>query len=431
MINPGWRKWRVAELAAPERWALNGGPFGSKLVSNMYTTTGVPVIRGCNLPSEARFDETDFVFVSEQKADELRQHSAKPGDLIITQRGTLGQVGLIPHNSRWPRYIVSQSQMKLTVDGEKANTLFLYYVFRSPMMAKRIEDLALRSGVPHINLSMLRTFEVDLPSLESQKRIASILGTYDDLIEVNRRRIALLEEMGKRLFEEWFVRFRYPGDEDYAIVETPDGPLPQGWRRETLANMCASIDYGYTASSQVSGGPKFLRITDIAATSINWATVPHCQIEAERLDKYLLHEGDIVVARTGATVGYAKRLNKHHPDTVFASYLVRFRPKPEVSNLLLGIFVQSEAYKAYVRSNAGGAAQPNANAKILGGVLLPFPPEKLQSAFQAKLEPIFDLAELLLLQNAKLSASRDLLLPRLISGELAIVAAEQELEAVA
>jgi hypothetical protein len=96
MINPSWRRWRVEDLAAPERWALNGGPFGSKLVSNMYTSTGVPVIRGCNLPNEARFDEKDFVYVSEQKADELRQHNARPGDLIITQRGTLGQVGLNP-----------------------------------------------------------------------------------------------------------------------------------------------------------------------------------------------------------------------------------------------------------------------------------------------------------------------------------------------
>src|SRR5690606_21463776 len=91
----------IEELAASKRWALNGGPFGSKLVSRMYVDAGVPVIRGCNLPMDKRFDESEFVFVSEEKADDLRQHIAVPGDLVFTQRGTLGQVGLIPPDATY------------------------------------------------------------------------------------------------------------------------------------------------------------------------------------------------------------------------------------------------------------------------------------------------------------------------------------------
>lgn len=136
-----------------------------------------------------------------------------------------------------------------------------------------------------------------------------------------------------------------------------------------LADLCVSVDYGYTASasSDPATGPKFLRITDIVPDSIDWAAVPHCEIEERKRDKFLLDEGDIVVARTGATVGYAKQVWGQPEATAFASYLVRFRPDAEkVDPYYLGQIVQSSSFKRWVKSVAGGAAQPNANAKLLG-----------------------------------------------------------------
>ena len=137
----------------------------------------------------------------------------------------------------------------------------------------------------------------------------------------------------------------------------------------TLSELCTSVDYGYTASASddPSAGPKFLRITDIVPDSINWATVPHCEIEDHKRDKFLLDEGDIVVARTGATVGYAKQIWARPEGATFASYLVRFRPDPaKVDPYYLGQIIQSAVFKKWVKSVAGGAAQPNANAKLLG-----------------------------------------------------------------
>ena len=136
-----------------------------------------------------------------------------------------------------------------------------------------------------------------------------------------------------------------------------------------LADLCVSVDYGYTASASddPATGPKFLRITDIVPDSIDWATVPHCEIEERKRDKFLLDEGDIVVARTGATVGYAKQIWARPQGTTFASYLVRFRPDTDkVDPYYLGQIVQSSSFKRWVKSVAGGAAQPNANAKLLG-----------------------------------------------------------------
>ena len=144
----------------------------------------------------------------------------------------------------------------------------------------------------------------------------------------------------------------------------------------TLSELCTSVDYGYTASASddPSSGPKFLRITDIVPESITWATVPHCAIEGRKRDRFLLDAGDIVVARTGATVGYAKQIWARPEGATFASYLVRFRPDPvKVDPYYLGQIIQSTAFKKWVKSVAGGAAQPNANAKLLGSFDIELP----------------------------------------------------------
>ena len=120
------------------------------------------------------------------------------------------------------------------------------------------------------------------------------------------------------MFKEWFVRLRYPGHEHDKIV---DG-VPAGWNRQRLRELVFVRDYGYTASAEYDGvGPQFLRITDIVGPYIEWASVPYCRIDDGKLEKFLLQEGDFVVARTGATVGYAKRINKLAP-----SGRIRFVP---------------------------------------------------------------------------------------------------------
>jgi type I restriction enzyme S subunit len=411
-----WPRVTIGSIKAEARHSLVGGPFGSELITRDYVEDGVPIIRGSNLPDDRCFDDSEFVFVREEKADQLLANNAHPGDLVFTQRGTLGQVGLIPVGSRFSRYLISQSQMKLSVNPAKADAKFVYYYFRHPDTVQNIKNHAITSGVPHINLGLLREFEMPLPPMNAQRKIVSTLSAYDDLIENNRRRMALLEQAAHHLYEEWFVRLRFPGHQG---AQTSNG-VPNGWERKPLSELCERIDYGYTASAeQEEIGPKFLRITDIVPDVIDWSAVPHCLIDDERLERFRLVEGDIVIARTG-TVGYAKRLHKRHPDAVFASYLVRLRLKPEVDNIMVGVFVESDAYKGYVQSRVGGAAQPNANARVLAGAEMLVPPPRMQHDFHGFVEPLVDEREVLQLQNQKLRAARDLLLPRLMSGEIAV-----------
>ena len=169
--NAKWPIVKLYTLAAKKKGAIVGGPFGSNLVSRDYVQSGIPVVRGVNLPKTSKFSCENFVFVSESKADKLHLNCAKPGDLVFPQRGTLGQVGIIPKNSPYSRFLISQSQMKMTVNLMKADPLYLYHYFRLPSMVSYIENHALQSGVPHINLGILREFEVVCPPQQTQKKI--------------------------------------------------------------------------------------------------------------------------------------------------------------------------------------------------------------------------------------------------------------------
>ena len=202
--EPEWIEATIEDIAAPSRNALVGGPFGSNLVSRDYVSEGVPVIRGQNMGS--RWIAGDFVFVTPQKAKSLEANLARPSDIILTQRGTLGQVSLVPSAS-FKRYLVSQSQMKVTVNREIADPLFFYYVLSSAEQQAYVRQNAIQTGVPHTNLGILRATPVPVPPLNEQRAIAHILGTLDDKIECNRRMNATLEAMARALFKSWFIDF--------------------------------------------------------------------------------------------------------------------------------------------------------------------------------------------------------------------------------
>ena len=213
-----WCAATIENVAASTPNAVVGGPFGSNLVSRDYVREGVPVIRGQNMG--ARWVTGDFVFVTLEKAESLKANLARPGDIVLTQRGTLGQVSMLPPT--FPRFLVSQSQMKVTVDREIADPLFLYYVLSSAEQQAYVRQHTIQTAVPHTNLGILRSTPIPVPPLSEQRAIAHILGTLDDKIELNRRMNATLEAMARALFRSWFVDF----DPVRAKMEGRDTGLP-------------------------------------------------------------------------------------------------------------------------------------------------------------------------------------------------------------
>lgn len=239
-----------------------------------------------------------------------------------------------------------------------------------------------------------------IPHIDKQREIVKEYNVIQDRIALNQQMIQKLEETAQAIYKQWFVEGGDNISEKIKLTEL------------------VQTQYGYTetASSEVIG-PKFLRITDIAQNQIDWSNVPYCKISDSDFEKYRLKQGDIVVARTGATAGFAKRLHKIFPDCIFASFLVRLIPNDYKWNLYLGLTVDSQAYKDFISANAEGSAQPQANATLLTSYEIDKPDESKILTFNRIVEPIFDLIENHQLENQKLTEFKDLLLSKLATVE--------------
>ena len=182
------------------------GPFGSDIKKENFVDEGVPVIRGNNLTSEY-FNDDGFVFLTDKKADELNFASAYRNDIIFTHRGTLGQVAIIPPNSKFERYIVSQSQMKCSLDESKVNPLYIYFFYQSHIGQSIIKMHSTKLGVPHIikPLSTFKKLPIILPTLPEQNKMVDIFLNLDNIINSHSDYKSNLETLKKGLMKKLFI----------------------------------------------------------------------------------------------------------------------------------------------------------------------------------------------------------------------------------
>lgn len=156
-----------------------------------------------------------------------------------------------------------------------------------------------------------------------------------------------------------------------------------------LENITFNVHYGYTASAQETGDVKLLRITDIDRNYVNWDSVPYCLINEDKLTNYILKNRDIVMARTGGTIGKSYIINNLNEKAVFASYLIRIIPLKNINEHYLKQFFESPLFWSQLKNNTKGTGQPNVNAKSLKGLLIPIPPTIEQDKIVIKIGKIF------------------------------------------
>lgn len=400
---------KVESLAASGKYSLVGGPFGSKLTSSDYVEEGIPVIRGSNLNGGRYLDETEFVFVSEQKMrKDLFGNLAHRGDVVFTQRGTLGQTALIPVDARFDAYVISQSQMKLTVDPKKADPRYLYYYFSSREAIQKILNQNSSSGVPHINLTTLRNFLVPQVPLREQKKIADILSAYDDLIENNRRRIALLEEAARLLYREWFVHFRFPGHE-HVVVN--DG-VPEGWERFALSELADFVNgYAFKPTQLGEYGLPIVKIPELRQGVTDRTPKSNGELIPE---KFHIRDGDLLFSWSGTLAvnvwaGGPALLNQH---------LFHVVPSDRVGRGFLMCAIR-EALAA-LDNQTVGATMKHIRRSALDEVYVALGDRTLTAPVEDVLHTTYAQLVVLHQQNQKLAQARDLLLPRLMSGEVIV-----------
>jgi len=236
----------------------------NKTASTVEYPTEFKMIRTTNIRN-GWIDLSDVKYVTKEVFERwTRRAIPKKGDVILTREAPLGEVGTIRTDDK---VFLGQRLVQYRADPRYLDNKFLLYAFQERDLQSQIKALGSGTSVEHMRVPDAEKLTLRLPPLSIQHTIAEILSAYDDLIENNRRRIAILEEMAQLIYQEWFVKFRFPGYETVKMIESESGMIPEDW---TVAKLSTLVDtqYGYTESaSEVPIGPKYLRGMDINKTS--------------------------------------------------------------------------------------------------------------------------------------------------------------------
>ena len=431
-MGTDWREITVGDIAASVRNALVGGPFGSNLVSRDYVAAGVPVVRGQNMGG--RWVSGEFAFVTEQKANSLDANIARPGDIVFTQRGTLGQVSVVPEQP-FDRYLISQSQMKVTVNRELADPMFVYYVFSTAAQQDYIRQNSIQTGVPHTNLSILRWTPVPLPPLPEQHAIAHILGTLDDKIELNRRMNETLEATTRALFKSWFVDFdparakaegRDPGLPKHLADLFPDsfedselGEIPTGWRVGTFGDT-AEHRRRSVQPGEIDPSTPYIALEHMPKRCIalsDWGTA-----DGLESNKSEFNRGEILF---GKLRPYFHKVGVAPVDGVCSTDIVVVAPREGFwFGFVLG-HVSSDAFVDHTNSGSTGTKMPRTSWGEMARYPTVIPPDTVAKALTDHVQPQIERITASIHEARTLAALRDTLLPKLISGELRVKDAER------
>jgi type I restriction enzyme S subunit len=341
------------------------------------------------------------------------------GTLCFTIAANIGDTAILGLPACFPDSIVG-----FTPYPKKSDVLFVKYLLDYAKM----RFSAISRGATQDNLSLQKLLSQDLlvPPLEIQRRIASILGAYDDLIEVNRRRVAVLEEMARGLFEDWFVRFRFPGHENVPIIDASDGRLPEAWEAKTINEASSYVNRGIAPKYDESSDTLVVNQKCIRDGRLS-LSLARRQLKVPPLDK-VVQEGDILINSTGVgTLGRVAQAEEVPQGLTVDSHVTIVRPICPGDRDFLGLLMSS-MQPTFEQLGAGSTGQTELSRHAVGAQVVTWPPEDLRIEFGKLVRPMRTLVSELMRQNACLATSRDLLLPRLISGQLSVEAAERQLE---
>ena len=364
---------------------------------NWVTTTlgdFAPLVYGKSLPKRTRATDGQIDVFGSGGVDGKHEEALTNGPTVVVGRkGTVGKVHFSP-NPCWPidtTYFIE--------DADRELARFKFYMLQTLGLNKLNYD----SAVPGLKRDQAHSIQIRVPSADVQRHVATALGTFDDLIENNRRRIEILEEMARLLYREWFVHFRFPGHEDVELVDSDLGPIPKGWEARRLGDLL-ELAYGKALKADDrTGGPVGVYGS---GGHIGWH------------DEALVAGPGIVVGRKG-NVG-----SVHWSDRDFFPIDTTYYVK---SDLPLRFLDQMLRMQEFIDSHA---AVPGLSRDQAYALIVATPAHCLLSRFENAVEPMYNLRRNLTEQNAVLREARDLLLPRLVSGELDVSELDLGLERV-
>lgn len=386
----------------------------------VYVSEGVALIRSQNIYN-GEFSVGGLAHITERQAALMDGVSVLPEDVLLNITGdSVARCTIVPADILPAR--VNQHVAIIRPERKKLLPKFLMYFLISPGMQGYMLSIAGSGGTRNaLTKGMIEKFDVPTPPLAEQQRIVDVLSTYDELIENNRRRIELLEESARLLYREWFVRLRFPGHEHVKVV---DG-VPEGWRRMTLGEVCEYVEDGDWIESKDQGGDDFrlLQVSNIGVDSfVETGNFRYVSDETfRRLNCREIHPGDILISRMPDPIGRAW-LATNMPWRMITAVdvaIARVDRSRVVPHYLLQ-HLNTSASLELAAKHATGATRLRISRKSLCALPISVPPIELQEEFDEMIAGNYALRSNLKTQEDKLRQARDLLLPRLMSGDLAV-----------
>ncbi|MGI0119671.1 restriction endonuclease subunit S [Zooshikella sp. RANM57] len=353
---------------------------------------------------------TEITVTEQAKNKHKNQFIPKDSVLFTCIGNTMGKCAIASQEC------ISNQQINSVVANDEHDPKFLYYLLHHNRNLVRGIGMGGGAATPIINKTTFGNIKLKVPTDKAeQEAISSLLEKYDDLIENNKRRIELLEESARQLYREWFVRFRFPGHEHVKII---DG-VPEGWSKGCVSDL-GKVVTGKTPSTKVKenfgGEIPFIKTPDMHASSI--ITEPEEYLSERgancQANKYL-PKFSILVACIGARLGVVS-LNARRCQT--NQQINAVIPKSEIYTFYS--YLTLKGFREKLLAIGGGATMPNVNKSKFSGMEVLLPSESLLESFHDVVDQTFFQMEKLIEMNSKLTQARDLLLPKLMSGEIAL-----------
>jgi type I restriction enzyme S subunit len=408
---PGFNTVTIEE--ATERLIDYRGKTPPKTNSGVRLVTA-KVVKGGQIHDEpAEYIAADFY-------DEwMRRGLPQKLDVLLTTEAPLGEVAILRDDVR---IALAQRIILLRAKPGLLDPLYLFYALQSDFGQGELKARASGTTVLGIKQSELRKVRVPIFPLPVQQRIAGILSAYDELIENNQRRIRILEDMARSLYREWFVHFRYPGHESISLVDSPLGQIPQGWEVKKLGDiaedMRRNIPKGQLNEPQPYVGLEHIPRRSLALDS--WENASELGS-----NKLAFKKGEILF---GKIRPYFHKVSIAPFDGLCSADTIVVRARqPEHYSIVVGC-VSSDEFVAHATATSNGSKMPRANWSVLVEYPVAIPALAVSRQFSAVVEPAIQQMQTLIFQTANLRCTRDLLLPRLLSGQIDVDATETFIE---
>ena len=387
-----------------------------------YVSEGVPFYRGREVTEKYKgnLDVSTELFITEEKFVEIERKFGAPklGDLLLTSVGTLGSVYVVKPGDR---FYFKDGNLTWFRNFKGLDSQFLFYWIGSPQGKAELQKCTIGSSQSAFTIVLLKGIEIALPPMPVQQRIAGILSAYDELIENSQRRIKILEAMARGLYREWFVHFRFPGHENHLRVASALGEIPQGWEVKAIQDF-GKVVTGKTPSKANAGffgeDVPFVKTPDMHGNLFILGTNESLSTAgANSQANKTLPVGSICVSCIG-TIGVVSittedcQTNQQINSVVLA--------KSEYREFL---FLRlQEAKQALENLGSNGATMGNVNKSKFESMEIVAPPDAHLFDFHRLTQPMFNSILNLTRQVKNLRATRDLLLPRLLSGQINVEA---------